>query len=178
MLFLLAFSVHFTNRLCILFWQQLLCEDTVGLRFSPVLYPKVSFNNDPDQTDPVGSCVYLPVCPQASQLIVSYDEHEVNNTFKFGVIYQKFGQVRTSCACLSKHIWPLTVKEARFGCDTADWSKKICLTCSTGVWGGAVQEQRRNAGFQGLPAAVRRHGRAAGLQGVRHGPFKDPPPPQ
>uniref|UniRef100_A0A673YZS2 RAP1 GTPase activating protein 2a n=1 Tax=Salmo trutta TaxID=8032 RepID=A0A673YZS2_SALTR len=27
-----------------------------------------------------------------SQLIVGYDEHEVNNTFKFGVIYQKFGQ--------------------------------------------------------------------------------------
>ncbi|CAF92942.1 unnamed protein product, partial [Tetraodon nigroviridis] len=48
---------------------KLLCEETVGLRFSPVLYPK------------------------ASQLIVSYDEHEVNNTFKFGVIYQKFGQV-------------------------------------------------------------------------------------
>ncbi|XP_041750560.1 rap1 GTPase-activating protein 2 isoform X1 [Coregonus clupeaformis] len=48
---------------------KLLCEDAVGLRFSPVLYPK------------------------ASQLIVSYDEHEVNTTFKFGVIYQRFGQV-------------------------------------------------------------------------------------
>lgn len=24
---------------------------------------------------------------------MAYDEHEVNNTFKFGVIYQKFGQV-------------------------------------------------------------------------------------
>lgn len=31
---------------------------------------------------------------QASQLIVAYDEHEVNNTFKFGVIHQKFGQVK------------------------------------------------------------------------------------
>ncbi|TSK49658.1 Rap1 GTPase-activating protein 2 [Bagarius yarrelli] len=29
---------------------------------------------------------------RASQLIVGFDEHEVNNTFKFGVIYQKFGQ--------------------------------------------------------------------------------------
>ncbi|XP_056909335.1 rap1 GTPase-activating protein 2b isoform X8 [Takifugu flavidus] len=48
---------------------KLLCEEAVGLRFSPVLYPK------------------------ASQLIVNYDEHEVNNTFKFGVIYQRFGQV-------------------------------------------------------------------------------------
>ncbi|XP_038565400.1 rap1 GTPase-activating protein 2-like [Micropterus salmoides] len=48
---------------------KLLCEEAAGLRFSPVLYPK------------------------ASQLIVNYDEHEVNNTFKFGVIYQRFGQV-------------------------------------------------------------------------------------
>uniref|UniRef100_A0A5F7ZRG7 RAP1 GTPase activating protein 2 n=1 Tax=Macaca mulatta TaxID=9544 RepID=A0A5F7ZRG7_MACMU len=44
------------------------CDDAVGLRFNPVLYPK------------------------ASQMIVSYDEHEVNNTFKFGVIYQKARQ--------------------------------------------------------------------------------------
>uniref|UniRef100_A0A7M4EQY8 RAP1 GTPase activating protein 2 n=1 Tax=Crocodylus porosus TaxID=8502 RepID=A0A7M4EQY8_CROPO len=44
------------------------CDDASGLKFNPVLYPK------------------------ASQMIVSYDEHEVNNTFKFGVIYQKFKQ--------------------------------------------------------------------------------------
>ncbi|XP_075343395.1 rap1 GTPase-activating protein 2-like isoform X4 [Odontesthes bonariensis] len=48
---------------------KLLCDEAAGLRFSPVLYPK------------------------ASQLIVNYDEHEVNNTFKFGVVYQRFGQV-------------------------------------------------------------------------------------
>uniref|UniRef100_A0A8C6VPR1 RAP1 GTPase activating protein 2 n=1 Tax=Naja naja TaxID=35670 RepID=A0A8C6VPR1_NAJNA len=47
------------------------CDDATGLKFYPVLYPK------------------------ASQLIVSYDEHELNNTFKFGVIYQKFKQVNT-----------------------------------------------------------------------------------
>ncbi|XP_030632468.1 rap1 GTPase-activating protein 2a [Chanos chanos] len=47
---------------------KVLCEDATGLKFNPVLYPR------------------------GSQLIVSYDEHEVNNTFKFGVIYQKFGQ--------------------------------------------------------------------------------------
>uniref|UniRef100_A0A3P8UU78 RAP1 GTPase activating protein 2a n=1 Tax=Cynoglossus semilaevis TaxID=244447 RepID=A0A3P8UU78_CYNSE len=47
---------------------QLLCDDATGLRFNPVLYPR------------------------GSQLIVAYDEHEVNNTFKFGVVYQKFGQ--------------------------------------------------------------------------------------
>ncbi|XP_034540513.1 rap1 GTPase-activating protein 2-like [Notolabrus celidotus] len=48
---------------------KLLCDEAPSLRFSPVLYPK------------------------ASQLIVNYDEHEVNNTFKFGVIFQRFGQV-------------------------------------------------------------------------------------
>ncbi|XP_056586241.1 rap1 GTPase-activating protein 2b isoform X2 [Triplophysa dalaica] len=47
---------------------KLLCEDIMCLRFSPVLYPK------------------------GSQLIVNYDEHELNNTYKFGVVYQKFGQ--------------------------------------------------------------------------------------
>uniref|UniRef100_A0A8C7IH85 RAP1 GTPase activating protein 2a n=1 Tax=Oncorhynchus kisutch TaxID=8019 RepID=A0A8C7IH85_ONCKI len=47
---------------------KLLCDDVTGLKFNPVLYPR------------------------GSQLIVGYDEHEVNNTFKFGVIYQKFGQ--------------------------------------------------------------------------------------
>ncbi|KAK1331485.1 hypothetical protein QTO34_009442 [Cnephaeus nilssonii] len=44
------------------------CDDAVGLKFSPVLYPK------------------------ASHMIVSYDEHDVKNTFKFGVIYQKAKQ--------------------------------------------------------------------------------------
>ncbi|XP_023155625.1 rap1 GTPase-activating protein 2 isoform X8 [Amphiprion ocellaris] len=47
---------------------KLLCDDATGLKFNPVLYPR------------------------GSQLMVAYDEHEVNNTFKFGVIYQKFGQ--------------------------------------------------------------------------------------
>lgn len=32
-------------------------------------------------------------------MIVAYDEHEVNNTFKFGVIYQKFRQVSERCEC-------------------------------------------------------------------------------
>ncbi|KPP74975.1 rap1 GTPase-activating protein 2-like [Scleropages formosus] len=49
--------------------NSLLCDDVTGLKFSPVLYPR------------------------GSQLIVSYDEHEVSNTFKFGVVYQKFHQI-------------------------------------------------------------------------------------
>uniref|UniRef100_A0A8D3CRK7 Rap-GAP domain-containing protein n=1 Tax=Scophthalmus maximus TaxID=52904 RepID=A0A8D3CRK7_SCOMX len=47
---------------------KLLCDDATGLKFNPVLYPR------------------------GSQLVVAFDEHEVNNTFKFGVAYQKFGQ--------------------------------------------------------------------------------------
>lgn len=37
-------------------------------------------------------------------MIVSYDEHEVNNTFKFGVIYQKFRQVGNPRAVLAERI--------------------------------------------------------------------------
>ncbi|XP_032901523.1 rap1 GTPase-activating protein 2 isoform X2 [Amblyraja radiata] len=47
---------------------KLLCDDVTSTKFSPVLYPK------------------------ASQLIVEYDEHEINDKFKFGVIYQKARQ--------------------------------------------------------------------------------------
>ncbi|KAG9485915.1 hypothetical protein GDO78_008806, partial [Eleutherodactylus coqui] len=49
-----------------------LCDDATGLKFNPVLYPK------------------------SSQMIVAYDEHEINNTFKFGVIYQQLKQVSES----------------------------------------------------------------------------------
>ncbi|XP_057713933.1 rap1 GTPase-activating protein 1 isoform X1 [Corythoichthys intestinalis] len=47
---------------------KLVCEEVNVDRFFPVLYPK------------------------ASQLIVTFDEHVISNNFKFGVIYQKFGQ--------------------------------------------------------------------------------------
>lgn len=32
------------------------------------------------------------LCPKASQLIANYDEHVLVSNFKFGVLYQKFGQ--------------------------------------------------------------------------------------
>ncbi|XP_076022777.1 rap1 GTPase-activating protein 1 isoform X11 [Genypterus blacodes] len=47
---------------------KLVCEEVNVDRFCPVLYPR------------------------ASRLIVTFDEHVINNNFKFGVIYQKFGQ--------------------------------------------------------------------------------------
>ncbi|XP_007898914.1 rap1 GTPase-activating protein 2 isoform X2 [Callorhinchus milii] len=47
---------------------KLLCDELSSVKFAPVLYPK------------------------ASQLIVTYDEHEINNDFKFGVIYQQLSQ--------------------------------------------------------------------------------------
>ncbi|NXH13719.1 RPGP1 protein, partial [Bucco capensis] len=49
---------------------QLVCEDVNVDRFYPVLYPK------------------------ASRLILAFDEHVLSNHFKFGVIYQKLGQVQ------------------------------------------------------------------------------------
>ncbi|PKU28244.1 rap1 gtpase-activating protein 1 [Limosa lapponica baueri] len=48
---------------------KLVCEDVNVDRFYPVLYPK------------------------ASRLILAFDEHVLSNHFKFGVIYQKLGQV-------------------------------------------------------------------------------------
>nr|XP_033938963.1 rap1 GTPase-activating protein 1 isoform X3 [Pseudochaenichthys georgianus] len=47
---------------------KLVCEEVNVDRFYPVLYPK------------------------ASRLIVTFDEHVISNNFKFGVIYQTFGQ--------------------------------------------------------------------------------------
>ncbi|XP_035378403.1 rap1 GTPase-activating protein 1 isoform X4 [Electrophorus electricus] len=47
---------------------KLVCEEVTVDRFFPVLYPK------------------------ASRLIVTFDEHVISNNFKFGVIYQTFGQ--------------------------------------------------------------------------------------
>ncbi|XP_055375677.1 rap1 GTPase-activating protein 1-like isoform X2 [Condylostylus longicornis] len=36
---------------------------------------------------------FMPViCPKASQLIASYDEHVIVTNFKFGVLYQRYGQ--------------------------------------------------------------------------------------
>ncbi len=41
---------------------------------------------------------------------MAYDEHEVNNTFKFGVIYQKFGQVSDCMDLVSvRHLTLYTV---------------------------------------------------------------------
>ncbi|XP_077054074.1 rap1 GTPase-activating protein 1 isoform X3 [Siphateles boraxobius] len=47
---------------------KLVCEEVNVDRFYPVLYPK------------------------ASRLIVTFDEHVINNNFKFGVIFQRFAQ--------------------------------------------------------------------------------------
>ncbi|XP_066457905.1 rap1 GTPase-activating protein 1-like [Eleutherodactylus coqui] len=51
---------------------QVLCEELLAERFFPVLHMK------------------------ASQLLVTFDEHVISNNFKFGVIYQKPGQVTES----------------------------------------------------------------------------------
>ena len=38
------------------------------------------------------------LCPKASELLVSYDEHVLVNNFKFGVIYQRVGGVLASAS--------------------------------------------------------------------------------
>ena len=38
-------------------------------------------------------CLYPVISPRASDLIMKFDEHCISNTFKFGMIYQKFGQL-------------------------------------------------------------------------------------
>lgn len=41
---------------------------------------------------------------------MTFDEHVISNNFKFGVIYQKFGQVRDKWSlCTLAHILPMIV---------------------------------------------------------------------
>lgn len=109
-------------KMNVLFHLQLVCEEVNVDRFYPVLYPKVSTSPHcdffPNTTFSLATCcpptahVQEPVwklfCrPQASRLIVTFDEHVISNNFKFGVIYQKFGQVSAlqRCRCLSFCFW-------------------------------------------------------------------------
>ncbi|XP_055949538.1 rap1 GTPase-activating protein 1-like isoform X3 [Argiope bruennichi] len=48
--------------------SKIMCEDIITEKFTPVLFPR------------------------ASEMLLAYDEHVLVKTFKFGVIYQKFGQ--------------------------------------------------------------------------------------
>lgn len=50
----------------------------------------------------------IVLSPQASRLIVTFDEHVISNNFKFGVIYQKLGQVCSPPPPCPPHIWPCT----------------------------------------------------------------------
>lgn len=47
---------------------KLLCDEITTERFSPVAFPG------------------------GSELILQYDEHVLTDTYKFGIVYQKFGQ--------------------------------------------------------------------------------------
>ena len=56
--------------------------ELVPARLAKLIVPELTT----EQFEPV-------LCPQASELIMTYDEHRIVNTFKFGLIYQKVGQV-------------------------------------------------------------------------------------
>jgi len=67
--------------------HHLVYESQVGDIFTPLKIAKFLV---PDLNM---SHLYPVVCPQTSDLIAEYDEHSLVTTFKFGLIYQKFGQV-------------------------------------------------------------------------------------
>ena len=52
------------------------------LRVAQIVEPELSL----ERLSPV-------LCPRASQLIMAYDEHVIDNCFKFGLIYQRAGQI-------------------------------------------------------------------------------------
>ena len=63
-----SMSVLRANISMVCFLLQMLNEEISTDRFSPIL------------------------CPRASELIATYDEHVLVSTFKFGVLYQRYGQ--------------------------------------------------------------------------------------
>ena len=84
----LFMSVSSSGKLLLLFsrWQH----KKVGKRGLDLL------GNDVGNAD-LYKCSCTVIClVQGSELIMAYDEHTLTHCFKFGVIYQKFGQV---CAC-------------------------------------------------------------------------------
>lgn len=46
------------------------------------------------------------LCPRASELIAEYDEHVLVSNFKFGVLYQRFGQTSEEQLFSNKHSSP------------------------------------------------------------------------
>ncbi|XP_034257132.1 rap1 GTPase-activating protein 1 isoform X3 [Thrips palmi] len=46
------------------------------------------------------------LCPRASQLIAAYDEHVIVSNFKFGVLYQRFGQTSEEQLFSNRHSSP------------------------------------------------------------------------
>lgn len=46
------------------------------------------------------------LCPRASQLIAAYDEHVLVSHFKFGVLYQRYGQTSEEQLFSNKHSSP------------------------------------------------------------------------
>lgn len=46
------------------------------------------------------------LCPKASQMIAAYDEHVLVSHFKFGVLYQRFGQTSEEQLFSNRHSSP------------------------------------------------------------------------
>ncbi|NXQ85418.1 RPGP1 protein, partial [Nyctibius grandis] len=89
---------------------QLVCEDVNVDRFYPVLYPK------------------------ASRLILAFDEHVLSNHFKFGVIYQKLGQVWEHPWVLGGCLWDAGASRAPMGAGRVSMGFKTSRG-TPGCWG-------------------------------------------
>lgn len=50
--------------------------------------------------------LYPVLTPHASELLSSYDEHALVNSFKFGVIYQSYGQSTEEEMFCNRHTTP------------------------------------------------------------------------
>ncbi|XP_068114051.1 rap1 GTPase-activating protein 1-like isoform X2 [Hyperolius riggenbachi] len=105
---------------------QVLCEELSVERFFPVLYMK------------------------ASQLLVTFDEHVVTNNFKFGVIYQKAGQV------LESELFGNTEESLGF-CEFLDFlGEKVQLQNFKGFRGGLDVSQGQT-GMESVYTTFRGH---------------------
>lgn len=90
---------------------RIILRSRLGTKHS--LVSSTSFNSRPSASQmarhlcaDVGTERFWPVAfPGGSELILQFDEHVISNTYKFGIIYQKFGQTTeeelfgNTCAC-------------------------------------------------------------------------------
>ncbi len=102
------------------------------LHVTKFLVPEMSLDN-----------LHPVICPRASELIVNYDEHVLDNCFKFGMIYQKHEQI-TEEALFSNRVHSAAMEEFM-----AMMGQKIILAEHKGYKGG-LDTQHGQTGNESL----------------------------